>query len=411
MKIAIIGYGGRGRLYSSILKDKEAEIVAICDCDKEKLNLAKKELGISDNSLYSSEEEFFERGKIADILFICTQDDLHFGHAIKGLKCGYDLLLEKPIACSMQECKTIEETAKKLNRNIFVCHVLRYTPFFTEIKKQLDSGKFGKVMSLSMTENVAYWHQAHSYVRGNWNNDNHATPMIIAKCCHDLDLISWFMDDTCERVSSFGELSVYKRENAPKNSAEYCLDCGLKDTCPYSAEKIYIKDRAEKGKLNWPCDIIVNEPTVEKLYKALKTSKYGKCVYKCDNNVVDHQVVNMQFKHGGTAQLTMTAFSEECFREIRLHCENGDIAGNMIDNILTCNIFGKESYCVDVSVFGDTAYGHGGGDVGMMETLLAFYDNKGQLNTTIADSMQSHYMGFAAEQSRKENGKIISLIV
>ena len=134
-----------------------------------------------------------------------------------------------------------------------------------------------------------------------------------------------------------------------------------------------------------------------------------KCVYKCNNNVVDHQVVNMQFKNGGTAQLTMTAFSEECFREIRLHCEKGDIAGNMIDNILTCNIFGKESYRVDVNVLGDTAYGHGGGDLGMLETLLAFYNGKGQLNTTIADSMQSHYMGFAAEESRKGNGEIISL--
>ena len=154
MKIAIIGYGGRGRLYSDILKDKEAEIVAICDCDKEKLNLAKKELGVSDNNLYSSEDEFFESGKIADILFVCTQDELHFRHAIRGLKCGYDLLLEKPIACSMQECKTIEETAKKLNRNIFVCHVLRYTPFYSTVKRYIDSGKLGEVITIHASESV-----------------------------------------------------------------------------------------------------------------------------------------------------------------------------------------------------------------------------------------------------------------
>lgn len=405
MKAAIIGYGGRGRLYSGILKQKEVEIVAICDCDKEKLALAKKELGVLDDVLFSSEEDFFSRGKIADVLFVCTQDELHFGHAIKGLQCGYDLMLEKPIACSMEQCKAIATMATALERNIFVCHVLRYAPFFTAIKKELDSGKFGKVMSLSMTENVSYWHQAHSYVRGNWNNDNYATPMIIAKCCHDLDLISWYMNDTCEKVSSFGDLSIFKKERAPKNSAEYCLDCSLKDTCPYSAEKIYIKDRAEKGILTWPCDIVINEPTVEKLYTALKTSKYGRCVYKCDNNVVDHQVVNMQFKNGGTAQLTMTAFSQECFREIRLHCENGDIAGNMIDNILTCNIFGGDSYTVDTTIDTDTAYGHGGGDLGMIETLLAFYNGEATLNTTINESMQSHYIGFAAEKSRK-NGTV-----
>lgn len=410
MKIAIIGYGGRGRLYSDILKNnKDAEICAICDCDEEKLSLAKKELGVCDSVLFASEEKFFLQEKLADILFVCTQDELHFGHAIKGLEKGYDLLLEKPIACSMEECKAIEAKAKALNRNIFVCHVLRYTPFYMEIKKQLDSGKFGKVISLSTTENVAYWHQAHSYVRGNWSNDNHATPMIIAKCCHDLDLISWFMDEACESVSSFGSLSVFKKENAPKESAEYCLQCPLKATCQYSAEKVYITDRAKKGKLGWPCDIIVNEPTVEKLYDVLQTSKYGKCVYKCDNNVVDHQVVNMQFKNGSTAQLTMTAFSEECFREIRLHCENGDIAGNMLDNVLTCNIFGKESYKVDVNIESDTDYGHGGGDFGMMQTLIDFYKGESKLTTTIAESMQSHYIGFAAEQSRKEGGKPVTL--
>lgn len=411
LKIAIIGYGGRGRLYSAILKNNPSvEIVAICDCNKDKLLLAKKELGVSEEALFASEEEFFAHKKLANILFVCTQDNLHFCHAIKGLESGYDLLLEKPIACSMEECKSIEAKAKELEKNIFVCHVLRYTPFYMGIKKQLDSGKFGKVISLSTTENVAYWHQAHSYVRGNWNNDNRATPMIIAKCCHDLDLISWFMDDTCEAVSSFGSLSVFRKENAPKNSAEYCLDCKEKGACPYSAEKIYIKDRAEKGKLGWPCDIIVNEPTVEKLYDALKTSKYGKCVYKCDNNVVDHQVVNMQFKNGRTAQLTMTAFSEECFREIRLHCEKGDIAGNMIDNILTCNIFGKETYQIDVNIDADTDYGHGGGDFGMLQTLVDFYEGNGALNTTIAESMQSHYIGFAAEQSRKANGILVKLM-
>ena len=247
MKVAIIGYGGRGRLYSDIIKNEGiAEIVAICDCDNEKLLLAKKERALKDDALFLSEEEFFGNGKMADILFVCTQDELHFRHAIKGLEAGYDLLLEKPIACSAEECKAIENKAKELKRNIFVCHVLRYAPFFKEIKKQLDGGKFGRAISLSITENVAYWHQAHSYVRGNWNNDNYSTPMIIAKCCHDLDIISWFMDDTCKRVSSFGSLSVYKRENAPEGSADYCLDCQLKNDCVYSAEKIYIKDKGLK---------------------------------------------------------------------------------------------------------------------------------------------------------------------
>ena len=410
MKIAVIGYGGRGRLYTSILKDKHIEVEAICDTDKEKLELAKRELSLPDGKLYADENEFFSKGKLVDILFVCTQDELHYGHAIRAMKLGYDLLLEKPIAASVKQCREIQQTAHEYNRNVFVCHVLRYAPFFTNIKKQLARGKYGKVVTLSLTENVAYWHDAHSYVRGNWRNDNFATPMIIAKCCHDLDLISWFTGDDCESVTSYGSLDYFTAKNAPEGSADRCLDCKFADTCVYSAKKIYITDRAEKGNLQWPCDIVVNDPTVEKLYEALKTSEYGKCVYKCDNNVVDHQVVNLKFKNNSTAQLTMTAFSQDCYREIHVHCENGEIFGNMTDNILHCNIFGKESFVVDANIESDTAYGHGGGDVGMINEIINFYEGKKVENVTSIDkSMQSHYMGFAAEESRKNNGKVVKL--
>lgn len=393
-----------------ILKEKGIKIVALCDTDKSKLQLAKKNLDLDDSALYDSDEKFFARGKIADILFVCTQDALHFSHAIKGMKLGYDLLLEKPIATSIKECDLILKTAHETGRKVFVCHVLRYAPFFNEIKNEIRSGNYGKVITISMTENVAYWHQAHSYVRGNWRNDKQSTPMIIAKCCHDLDLLSWFIDDKCISVSSNGELSVYKKENAPEGCARMCLDCKYIKDCPYSAEKIYIKDRAEKGFLEWPCDIIVNEPTVEKLYDALKTSPYGRCVYKCDNNVVDHQIVNMQFKNGATAQLTMTAFSQDCYREIHVHCEKGEIYGNMKDNKLFCNIFGKESKVIDVNIVADSAYGHGGGDWRMIDDVLSVYSGKEAKNlTTIDNSMQSHYIGFNAEISRRNGGKNIKL--
>jgi len=404
MKIAIIGYGGRGRLYSSLIKnDNDNQIVAICDIDKKKLELSKKELGVNEDILFDNDDEFFKE-KRADILFVCTQDESHHELAINGLNLGYDLLLEKPIATNIKECKEIEELAVKLNRKVSVCHVLRYAPFFREIKELIDSRKYGKVVTINMTENVAYWHHAHSYVRGNWRNDNTSTPMIIAKCCHDLDLISWFINDKCDKVSSFGSLSFFKRENAKEDSSDFCVNCKYKDSCEYSATRIYLKDRAMKGLLEWPCDILVNEPNVEKVQKAIENGPYGRCVFKCDNNVVDHQIVNMEFKNGATASLTMTAFSKDCYREIHVHLEHGDISGNMKENKLYIYPYNGENEVIDLNKTKDTSYGHGGGDIAMLNTVLR-KENSNSL-TSITDSMQSHYIGYLAEKSRKHGGKV-----
>lgn len=407
MKVAIIGYGGRGRVYAECMKKTDGQITAVCDIDRDKLELAKKEIGLGDAQLFDSERAFFAE-KRADMLIVSTQDALHLRHAKKGLALGYDLLLEKPIATSVEDCDEILKAATKAKRKVFVCHVLRYAPFFNEIKRRIDSGKYGKVVTISLTENVAYWHQAHSFVRGEWRNDHTSNPMIIAKCCHDLDLLCWFIGAKCESVSSYGSLSCFKPENRPLGAADRCLDCKYIKTCPYSAEKIYIKDRAEKGDLQWPCDIVVPEPTVEKLYEALKTSPYGKCVYACDNNVVDHQVVNILFEGGATAQLTMTAFSEDCYRQIHVHCEKGEMYGNNEEGRLYCNMFGGEKEVVDVNVVWDTSYGHGGGDWRMVADLIQADEDKGAENlTSIEKSIQSHYIGFAAEKSRLKGGKTV----
>ncbi len=409
MKVAIIGYGGRGNNYGIILRRKNIEICAVCDIDENKLKLAQKDLDVPSEGLYNNEDEFFAKGKIADILLVCTQDNLHKRHAIKGLQAGYDLLLEKPISTSIKNCKEIADWANKLNKKVFIFHVLRYAPFFNIIKKELETGKFGKVISINLSENVAFWHQAHSYVRGNWRNDKTSTPMIIAKCCHDLDLIAWFMGEKCTAVSSFGALNLFKEENAPEGSANYCLDCRYNKECEYSAERFYIKERAENGRLGWPCDIVVSEPTKEKLYQALKDGPYGKCVYKCDNNVVDHQVVNMQFKSGATAHLTMTAFTKENYRRIHVYCEHGEIYGNMTDSLLHINLFGKEEKVVDAKLECNS-YGHGGGDEKMLDDMINYLSGKECKGLTSIDtSIQSHIIGYNAEKSRLKNGKVIKI--
>ena len=409
MKVAVIGYGSRGQYYARLFQEKKAEVVACCDINTEKLNIAGKVLNISADNLFESEDEFFAKGKLADLLIVSTQDSDHYGHAIKAMNAGYDLLLEKPVATTIGQCVEIQKTAEKSGRKVFVCHVLRYAPFFTLIKKELNSGKYGKIVTINHTENVAYWHQAHSYVRGNWRRSEGSTPMIIAKCCHDLDLIVWFMGAKCKRVSSYGSLDFYTEKHAPEGSSAYCYDCRYVSDCPYSAERIYIKDRAMKGHLGWPCDTIIPEPTVEKLREALKRGPYGRCVYRCDNDVVDHQVVNMEFENGSTAHLTMTAFGEHS-RVVHYHCEKGEIFGEIDSNIIHCSIFGGEKYDINVSRFADVFDGHGGGDSLMVDDVINSMNGKPSFGlTAVSASMQSHIIGFKAEESRLNGGESIDL--
>lgn len=408
MEFAIIGYGARGHLYSQVIKELGGNITAICDIDSNRLDYAKKVININNKALYRDIDVLLAKGKLADICIIATQDSQHREHAVKALSVGYDLLLEKPIARNIEELNDIYNAAKKYNKKVFICHVLRYAPFFNKIKEELDTGLYGNICTINLTENVAYWHQAHSFVRGNWANTDNSTPMIIAKCCHDLDLLSWYIGKSCLSVNSFGSLSYYNINNAPKGSGERCIDCEVKNNCPYNAEKFYIFDRFDKGFTNWPVDVVATAPTREKLYQALKSGKYGKCVFKCDNNAVDHQVVNILFEEGITAHLTMTAFSKDSYRDIHLHCEKGEIYGSGRDNILNCNIFGASSKKIDTNTALKDSYGHGGGDYNLIKDIISLYNgNTGKNLTSIENSLLSHFIGFSAEKSRLNNGKTI----
>ena len=416
MNYVIIGYGGRGEVYSRLLKNNpKANLVAVCDVDEKKLQLVQKNFGLSSSNLFLDEDDFFSKGKLADIAFICTQDQLHHRHAIKALNAGYDLLLEKPIATDLKSCTDVIELSKKLNRKVFVCHVLRYSPFFNIIKQELDTKDYGNVVTINITENVGYKHQAHSYVRGNWGNTAKSSPMIIAKCCHDLDLLQFFIGSPCISVSSMGSLTHFTPKNEPKDCAEKCFECKYFDTCKYSVNNCYLnlaKEGIKKdGVIPWPADIVSGfNNDINVLIENIKNGPYGRCVYKCDNDAVDHQVVNLAFKDGQTAHLTMTAFSEYCYREIHVHCENGEIYGNMRDNILYCNVFGDKQKQIDANVIEDTAYGHGGGDKLLLDDVLSFYEGGTNQNLTSIDlSFASHVIGFNAERSRLNGGELIEL--
>lgn len=415
MKYAVIGFGSRGATYTDIFhKLGHDSLAAVCDNNPLRRELA--ENSAEAPLLFADADEFFAAGKLADLCIIATPDNLHAEHALKAMRCGYDLLLEKPIACNIEDCKQIAATAASLNRKVFVCHVLRYSRFFRTIKEELSSGKYGKTVTSSIIENVAWWHQAHSYVRGNWRDTNKTSPMIIAKSCHDLDILNWLTDSDCESVSSVGSLGYFTAANAPENSGPDCYHCNAAKDCIYDCEKIYFERFFLHKGNRWPVDVILQErePTHEMLTAALKSSPYSRCVFRCDNNAVDHQIVNILYTNGATAQLTMTAFSEDNYREIHVHCEKGEICGNMKDNLLTCRIFGNETFTIDLKRQPDNedrGFGHGGGDYLMIKDISEAYRGKqAACLTGIEQSLSSHFLGFAAEQSRLKKGKPIQVI-
>ncbi|MEG2596977.1 MAG: Gfo/Idh/MocA family oxidoreductase [Oscillospiraceae bacterium] len=416
--VAIVGLGGRGEgVYAKCqhLFPDEMEIVAIADIVPEKVAKVAKEYGVSPDRCYNSAEELLKEDRLADVMFICTQDRQHVGHAVPALKKGYHLLVEKPISPDAAECKRLAALAKQYKRQVVICHVLRYTPFYQKIKEILNSGKIGDIVSIQAMENVAYWHQAHSFVRGNWRNSETTSPMVLQKCCHDMDIFVWLTGKKCKRVSSFGSLNLFREDKAPEGSTDFCLGgCKVKKDCPYDAEKIYItneKTGVEHG-AGFPSDIVTLNPTVDSVREALKAGPYGRCVYHCDNNVVDHQIMALEMEDGSTIDFTMCAFTNKVGRAIKIMGTKGDIEANNDDNVIDVCAFGGKHEVIDVNTLATDFSGHGGGDNRLVKDLLDLVQNESSVGaalTSIDGSTESHLIALALEESRIHGGKTINM--
>lgn len=420
LKVAIVGLGSRGKnTYAPMEKafPDKMEIVAVADIIPEKVEAMAKEYGIPKEACFSSAEELLLQDKLADVMFIATQDRQHIGHAIPAMRKGYDLLIEKPISPDLDECREITRVAHECGRQVVVCHVLRYTPLYTKLKEVLDSGSIGEVVSVMSIENVGYWHQAHSFVRGNWNNSEVTSPMILQKCCHDMDLLLWLTGKTCDAVSSFGSNYLFKEECAPKGAALRCLEgCRAKENCPFDAEKIYMthhKIGVLNGHSEWPLDVLALHPTKDSIREAIKSGPYGRCVYHCDNNVVDHQVVNMHMTDGSTISHTMCAFTATGSRYAKFMGTMGEAIADMTENTIRITRFNeKDTEIIDISKLANDFSGHGGGDKQMMEEFLDMLLEGRQADcriTSLDNSLESHYAALAAEQSRLAGGAVVRL--
>jgi predicted dehydrogenase len=311
-------------------------------------------------------------------------------------------MLEKPMSPDPKECLEMEQAARDNDRLLTICHVLRYTPFWNTIKKVIQEGRIGEIVSIQLNENVGYWHIAHSFVRGNWNNSNTSSPMILSKSCHDMDVLSWLVDQPCLKVSSFGSLKHFHEVNAPEGSADRCLDCAVEPTCAYSAPRFYLSDQFR----GW-AGHFTQELTKPNIIQGLRDTDYGRCVYRSDNNVVDHQVVNMEFEGGATAMFSMCGFTFEQERRIQIMGTKGELRGEE-DQITVYDFLTHQK--TEIKIPSQTS-GHGGGDSGIVRNFLdevRHYNGQESL-TSAAASVRSHLIAFAAEKSRLNGGESIDL--
>ncbi|SMF77454.1 Predicted dehydrogenases and related proteins [Paenibacillus uliginis N3/975] len=401
----LIGAGARGAGgYAPYALDYPHELtfVAVAEADPaRRIRFAEKH-GIPPERCYESWEPLLAESCVADIAVICTQDRMHYGPTMQALKQKYHVLLEKPMSPDPKECLEMEQAAVENDRLLTICHVLRYTPFWSTIKRVIQQGTIGEIASIQLNENVGYWHIAHSFVRGNWNNSDKASPMILAKSCHDMDVLSWLMDRPCTQVSSFGSLIHFREEQAPEGSTDRCIDCKVESTCPYSAPRFYLSNEY-KG---W-AGHFTQELTKANIIQGLHETDYGRCVYRSDNNVVDHQVVNMEFEGGATAMFSMCGFTYEQERRIQIMGTRGELRGEEGKITVFDFLTGQKT---EITIPSQSS-GHGGGDSGIVASFLNEVRNyNGQESLTSASaSVRSHLIAFAAEKSRLNHGQSINL--
>ncbi|GHG11450.1 streptomycin biosynthesis protein StrI [Deinococcus piscis] len=396
LRVAIIGCGNRGAdVYAQHLREQGAQVSHLVDPRPERLAEVAARFGVPPEHCFADADAFFGLGRVADAVVIATPDGTHTAPCLRALALNYHVLLEKPVALDESELHTLLAAETASAGRVSVCHVLRATPFFREVTAVIRSGRLGQIIGLQLNENVAYWHYAHSYVRGNWRSSPPAAPFILAKSSHDLDLLRWWAAAPPLRVSSAGGLHHFRPEQAPAGAAQRCLDCPVKD-CPSDARVIY----GTRDPQAWPVTVLTAGG--HSVQQALEDTPYGECVYLGHNNVCDHQSVTVEFAGGVTATLTTTAFTHNNTRTLKVMGSHGELRGQMELGELEWYDFrsgtGRESRVQRWSV--DVGGNHGGGDAALVHDWLAFLRGESDLPTPLAESLDSHRLAFAAERAR-----------
>lgn len=406
-RIAVLGAGNRGAdVYAEAIRrrPRRGRVVAVADPDEGARSRLGARLGLTPDALYRDGGALLRDVAELDAVIVATPDVDHVAPARQALARGLSVLLEKPIAPDLAGVRALAAAGR--DGDVTVAHVLRYTPFFKRLKALLDAGRLGRLVAVQHTENIGYWHFAHSYVRGNWRSQDGASPMLLAKACHDLDVLRWLAGAPCEAVASVGELTHFRPENAPEGATARCTEgCAVERRCPYSAVRIYLERFA--GETGWPVSVVA--PAGRPVMAALADGPYGRCVYRGDNDVVDHQLVQMRFVNGVAATLTVSAFTSENTRTVHLMGTHGEVRGHMGRGELELRDFAS-GRTERLSV--DAGGRHGGGDDALVDDFLERLALRragrgaGAPPTGLAGAVESHLMAFAAERARLEGRRV-----
>lgn len=404
LTFALAGAGGRGNMFAEWLRSNvcAGAITAIAEPNSERLRSIAEMHQIPKERQFRSFQEMLEVPKLADILINTTMDCEHIASAVMAMRAGYHMLLEKPMATSLADCATINRVRIETNRSVSVCHSLRYNSVYSEVRKIIRSGAIGDIVSLDQLEAVEVVHQSHSFVRGNWGNEGRSTFMLLSKSCHDLDIIIDLVGRECISANSFGSLYYFRPENQPAGAPDRCVDgCPVEESCPYSALKIYAGDNS------WSQHAGLANLTMAETHERLRTSPYGRCVFKTDNDVVDHQVVSLQFEGGVTATFTMTAFTPWGGRYLRVHGTKGYIEARIDQRTIELYEFWENNKHSHIEIE-ESEGAHGGADSIVISSLIkaVSLDDASAILTTTAESLRSHAVVFAAERSRREGRQV-----
>ncbi|WVQ77019.1 hypothetical protein IAR50_006698 [Cryptococcus sp. DSM 104548] len=407
----VIGAGARGLVYTSYALEHPdlAKVVAVAEPRTHRRKVMSRLHSIPAHLQFSSWQPLLALGKIADAILITVLDNLHAELVSAFAPLGYQILCEKPMATDPVDCVRMIKEVEMSGVEVFaIGHVLRYSPYNRAVKEIIDSGVLGEIVNIQHIEPVGNQHFAHSYVRGNWSNEAQTSFALMTKCCHDIDILSYFLSGLPpKRIHSFGSIHHFRKSKKPvqAGAAKRCTDCDYEKECVWSAKKIYLEG-LEGGRQKW-ADHIVDADflDIENITDALKTGPYGVCVYEASNDVVDHQIVNIEYEGGVTASMTMSAFTESvCDRGTRIQGTKGELVGDMITFDVFNFLTRTKSHHIPPTLPGH----HGGGDSGLAAAFVQAVceRDQGVLGVTPEEVLDSHLLVFAGEKARRE-GKVV----
>ena len=404
VSIVAIGAGNRTNKYLEYVKQHpdKVKLVGVVELNDIRRHKVAEHFRLDASCCYSDYKEFFRSPLKADAVMICTPENMHFKPTMLAIEAGYHVLLEKPIAQTLEECQAIGKAAQKKGVLVSVCHVLRYHPYFMKIKELVNSGELGQIISINHRTSVGVDRATHGFVRGIWRSERLSNPMLMSKCCHDIDFLLWLTKTPCRKLTSFGSLRWFKAKNAPEGSSERCIDCRVESTCPFSAVDLYQVRRDWIANFDVPEGKTIDDVIEDQLREGL----YGRCVYHCDNDVVDHQIVSMEMESEVTINFSMDIFTLKDYRETHISLTEGEIHGD--ETRLRVRRFrGAKETVYDFSDLSHQPF-HAGADLAIVADFIdAIRSGHRDLVTSIERSVESHRICFEAERSRKEQRTIL----